>query len=715
MNKLEKLFGLGTEDSDAQDDTERVDTHISTELLPTDKVGTGAFDPTDVASEDLAMGFDETQVAPESMVHGRPTAKSPRRSVPKSPAMLATNPNPPAVDDRFADYDDDYDEDDEFDQTDVAPIKVGDVNATILGEAIDGRFRLHGILGEGGMGRVYRGEQISIGRPVAIKVIKRDMAGEDLLRKRFLREAKLISAFTHPNVVRLIDFGETGDGRLYLAMEFVNGKPLSELFVGNKVHPKYALEMARQVSSALIEAHTQGVIHRDLKPDNIFLTRIADGTVQFKVLDFGVARTSASTLTAKGAVCGTPAYMAPEQARGKDVDGTTDLYSLGIMLFEALTGQLPFTHPDPFKLMLRQCQAQHPKVRDLAPHVPEDVEEIVDNLLSKDMKKRIPNSAQLADTIEFVMQKHGWGGTIRVPAGPLEETTADWLWTSASAAAAGMLQGSGDSDWLMGNFSGGESSDVSSPLLGPESDSFESIELDFPEPKVPQTPVMLDAVEPPQGMAPSVTPMPTPSPFGPENTAELPDRQPTRMERRMTPVPTSERAAPQQRQRTQSHHGQRRPAKKQKNNSNILLIGVLIGLVLIAGGLGAFVLMKNKGADSGEFITAPAIAQGQAQTVFRTIQDAGWQITQPSGNEHAGIITYSAKAQRADAIVKVTVDEYSTKEDAKVQYNSIISHVYWYDTTVVTATPMNAMASKKDANDVLDSVMIAKPGGQITK
>ena len=225
----------------------------------------------------------------------------------------------------------------------------------LVGTVLDGRFRLDRLLGEGGMGRVYAGTQLSVEREVAIKLLRGEALAQRSVKERFLREAKVISGFSHPNIVRLIDFGEDTERRLpYLVMELVRGVSLAELTRRGRLALPLALEIAYQVCGALVQAHAAGIIHRDLKPDNLQLVPVVGDTFQAKVLDFGIAfpRESNTRITATGMICGTAYYVAPEQARATEVDGRADLYALGIILYEMLSGHLPFRADSDFQILV---------------------------------------------------------------------------------------------------------------------------------------------------------------------------------------------------------------------------------------------------------------------------------------------------------------------------------------------------------------------------
>jgi len=218
----------------------------------------------------------------------------------------------------------------------------------------DDRYAMSTLLGRGAMGEVWRGQHVMMKRDVAIKFLTPEVAGREELKARFLREAQALSQLDHPNVCRALDFGEDGDGGLYLVMEFVEGETLGELLKREGqagLEPDRAFDIVRQIVVGIAIAHESGIVHRDLKPDNVMLTLDARGNELVKLMDFGIAKVNApedqpqgdtTKLTQAGTIFGTPAYMAPEQAVGEQVDAAADVYALGSMLYEMLTGTPPF-------------------------------------------------------------------------------------------------------------------------------------------------------------------------------------------------------------------------------------------------------------------------------------------------------------------------------------------------------------------------------------
>lgn len=226
--------------------------------------------------------------------------------------------------------------------TTEAPAETSDA---LIGQVLDGRYRVESRIGEGGMGVVYLATHVTLGRKLALKVLRSDMARDVAVVQRFMQEARSASSIGHPNIVDIHDFGRLPDGSVFFAMEYLEGESLSAL-IGRQGPFALgdAIRTIEPIASALGAAHALGIVHRDLKPDNIFLARRADGQPTIKVLDFGVAKVggAASKMTRTGVVFGTPHYMSPEQAGGQSVDARTDVYALGVIMYEMMTGQVPF-------------------------------------------------------------------------------------------------------------------------------------------------------------------------------------------------------------------------------------------------------------------------------------------------------------------------------------------------------------------------------------
>src|ERR687884_316174 len=220
---------------------------------------------------------------------------------------------------------------------------------TLLNRVFDGRYLIERKLGSGGMADVYLAEDNELGRRVALKLLNERHANDDQFVERFRREAQSAAGLNHPNIVSIFDRGQA-EGTYYIAMEYLDGRTLKELLVRNGPTPvPIALDYARQILSALSFAHRNGIVHRDIKPHNIVVG--PDG--RLKVTDFGIARSGASQMTEAGSIVGTAQYLSPEQARGAAVDARSDLYSLGVVLYEMLTGKVPFTGDTPLEIAMK--------------------------------------------------------------------------------------------------------------------------------------------------------------------------------------------------------------------------------------------------------------------------------------------------------------------------------------------------------------------------
>jgi serine/threonine-protein kinase len=262
----------------------------------------------------------------------------------------------------------------------------------LIGRTIKGRYQIVKKLGEGGMGKVYLAEQVNIGRKVALKVLQVAYANADEYVARFRREAKLAASLNHPNIVTIYDFDQSEDGSLFLAMEYIEGRSLSEVIRGDApLGINRVVRLGVQIAEGLGAAHRAGVIHRDIKPDNVMVFG-GGGEEQIKLMDFGIARlrdASATThLTQTGMIMGTPSYMAPEQAEGKEITASTDLYAWGIVFYEMLSGRVPFTASTPAAVLIKHLQETPQPLRELRQEIPEALQRIVNQALEKKPERR---------------------------------------------------------------------------------------------------------------------------------------------------------------------------------------------------------------------------------------------------------------------------------------------------------------------------------------
>jgi len=272
-----------------------------------------------------------------------------------------------------------------------------------IGRTLDGKYRIDGFLKRGGMGSVYRGTHVLLNKPVAIKLIRPELVTSQDIVERFLREARAAAKLSHPNIVTVHDLGQTEDGTLYIVMEIVSGQSLKDLIVAQGPWaPARALRFCRGVASALSVAHRNGIVHRDLKPQNIMVFQDSEGNESPKLLDFGIAKTlepDSPALTSTGMVLGTPHYMSSEQAKGMPADQRSDIYALGVILYEMLVGKVPFDDKSiPSILVKHLTEAPRPP-STLRGDIPREVETLVLRCLEKDPEKRFQTADDLGKAL----------------------------------------------------------------------------------------------------------------------------------------------------------------------------------------------------------------------------------------------------------------------------------------------------------------------------
>jgi eukaryotic-like serine/threonine-protein kinase len=274
------------------------------------------------------------------------------------------------------------------------------VSDTLIDTLFDGRYRIVRKLGTGGMANVYLAEDQELGRRVAIKILDERHASDDQFVERFRREAKSAAALSHPNIVSIYDRGEA-EGTYYIAMEFLDGRTLKELLVHYGVPPvRIAVGYTRQVLAALAFAHRNRLVHRDIKPHNV----LVDSAGHVKVTDFGIARSGSSQMTEAGSIIGTAQYLSPEQARGAPVDQRSDLYSVGVLLYELLTGEVPFTGDTPVEIAMKHLSAIPEKPSRKRPEVPRGLDMIVVRALAKDPEDRYQTAEEMEADLARVEQ-----------------------------------------------------------------------------------------------------------------------------------------------------------------------------------------------------------------------------------------------------------------------------------------------------------------------
>ncbi|WP_441286495.1 serine/threonine-protein kinase [Sorangium sp. KYC3313] len=272
----------------------------------------------------------------------------------------------------------------------------------LVGTTVAGAYRVIRLLGEGGMGRVYETHHTRIpGKRFALKTLQPELAQQPTVLARFQREAEAAASIRSPHIVEIFDVNRLSDGRPCIIAEYLDGKGLDELLAGSggRLPAGAAVRIAREVCDGIAAAHAAGIVHRDIKPENIFLTGDpACPTV--KILDFGISKTSApSTLTRTGMVLGTPAYMAPEQAKGDEIDPRADIYAVGAVLYHALTGRRPFERSDPTAVLLAVMTEEPPPLRSLNPEIPPGLEAVVQRAMAKEREGRHASMGELASEL----------------------------------------------------------------------------------------------------------------------------------------------------------------------------------------------------------------------------------------------------------------------------------------------------------------------------
>jgi len=296
-----------------------------------------------------------------------------------------------------------------FDGTPLEPVRQeGSIGDRYIGRTIKGRYQIIKKLGEGGMGAVYLAEQISMARKVALKILQGNYANDEEFIGRFRREARLAASLNHPYIVTVHDFDQGEDELLFIAMEYVDGQRLTDIIRRDgPLDIGRAVRLGVQIAEGLEAAHRMGVIHRDIKPENIMV--VGDEDVEkVKLMDFGIARLrdtgGMSRLTRAGVIMGTPAYMAPEQAEGAEVSERTDVYALGIVLYEMLSGSVPFRASTPGAVLVKQIREAPLELRKLRREVPSAVERVVMQALEKEPEKRQRDMREIAQGLKKVGQ-----------------------------------------------------------------------------------------------------------------------------------------------------------------------------------------------------------------------------------------------------------------------------------------------------------------------
>ena len=305
-------------------------------------------------------------------------------------------------------------------------IAADSLSDPLIGLTLDDKYRLEARLGIGGMGTVYRARHLLIDRTVAVKVLSQRFVEDDAAQMRFRREAKAAGRLQHPNAVAVTDFGQTADGYVYIVMELLEGRTLREILAKEApLDTARAVALMLQVAAAVAAAHEAGVIHRDLKPANIFVVHNSEVPSVVKVLDFGIAKLAsetleedeAHTLTQVGAMIGTPRYMSPEQCDGAELTPAADVYSLGVILYEMLTGVVPFTGSTPLAIAMKHTSELPRPPREFVPSIPEPLEALVLHALEKTPGDRPPDAGEFRKELLATAEKLGYehGATTSAP------------------------------------------------------------------------------------------------------------------------------------------------------------------------------------------------------------------------------------------------------------------------------------------------------------
>ncbi|MDH5491968.1 MAG: protein kinase, partial [Myxococcales bacterium] len=296
----------------------------------------------------------------------------------------------------------------------------------LVGQVIDGRYEIERVLGEGGMGLVYKARHVVLGKPLAIKVLRPEVSKDSEIIARFRQEAQSASSIGNQHIIDISDFGVLADQSTYFVMEFLEGQDLTgAIESAGSLEPARCVHIARQLCQALGAAHEIGIVHRDLKPDNVQLITRGGDPDFVKVLDFGIAKVGGSTskLTRAGQVFGTPHYMSPEQCAGSGVDARTDIYALGVMLYEMACGSVPFDADNLMGILTKHLYEEPTPPSQVKPSVPVDFEAVILRAMAKKVEERYQNMAELVADLD------------RLDAGQRPEATTSFLTRQAEAEA----------------------------------------------------------------------------------------------------------------------------------------------------------------------------------------------------------------------------------------------------------------------------------------
>jgi predicted Ser/Thr protein kinase len=322
-----------------------------------------------------------------------------------------------------------YETGDRFCPKDGSPLRPKAGGDPLIGRVIADRYLVLARLGEGGMGRVYLAEHVKMTRQCAIKVMNPSLMNDSESLARFAREASSAARILHPNVAAVFDYGEA-DKIVYLVMEYVDGESLSAILAQGALDPRRAIDIARQIADGLSAAHELGIVHRDLKPDNVIVASNRSGKETPKVVDFGIAKALSDSpqdaLTRSGLVIGTPEYMSPEQLLGDPVDARADIYSLGCILYQMLTGAQPFAAESREQMIRRRLHEAPPHVRDVLPEIPRRLDTLIVHMLARSPGDRLASAAVARDALDPSLALGGWDPSMITAARPTPETAHGW-------------------------------------------------------------------------------------------------------------------------------------------------------------------------------------------------------------------------------------------------------------------------------------------------
>lgn len=384
-------------------------------------------------------------------------------------------------------------------------------------------------IGKGGWGTVYRGLQHSTGREVAVKILREDVHQYAHIVERFHREARAVSALQHPNIVTLHDFGYTPENRAFMVMELVRGESLDSIIrCQGRIPPNVVALIARQVAQALACAHDQGIIHRDIKPHNIMVTGLNHSAHFVKVLDFGVAKLlgESAGLTADGKVFGTPEYISPEAARNLPLDGRSDLYSLGILMYEMVSGVLPFTGDNPLAIAMTQVQEPPPPFPPSL-RVPDSLHSLIFRLLEKSPDSRPESAAEVVAILEeMAPQLNSDGKTTGATTSRTTARHGHWAWVLLALLFLALA--AGGVEWLVFGFQ----------HMGTQPTAESAPALSSPRPKPPAPPPLAPAI-PHRRPAEGPVRLYLPPGYSPAQNQPLPAAQPVVPHSAAPSLPTS--------------------------------------------------------------------------------------------------------------------------------------------------------------------------------